>query len=384
MAEALKILLVTHAPKNDRTAVYHAAILRANYARSIGWEAEVLCPGDLWLSARAGRFMPMIYPIETALWMLCGKKRFDLVVFHSYSGWVFNLIKRFFFRQGPAVITSFHGVEELYFKELKKEAEISGKELSPAFQFFYFKLMNEWIRLSCRLSDKVFCLNPEEKDFLIREGYVPGSDLAAIHNDVAPDFFTQRNYAEKVKVILYAGQWLPMKGTRYLVEAFESIARECPEIELHLAGTLAAEAQVLRDFSVFARERVKVIPSLPHEKMLECYGTADLLIFPSLYEAFGRVAAEAMAAGLPIVSTRVGIGLEIFEDKKNCMVIPRRDAAAIVSAVKVLRGDFALRKKIGQAAKVSIEPFRTEIVLKQIFDKFLCTVKESRLRYERK
>lgn len=85
------------------------------------------------------------------------------------------------------------------------------------------------------------------------------------------------------------------------------------------------------------------------------YAAADLLVIPTRYEPFGNVHLEALASGLPVVTTTAAGGAEIVEEGKNGAVIAPNDAGALAAAVTRLRG--ANRSALAEAARRAAEPF---------------------------
>src|SRR5262245_46501309 len=106
----MRILICTHAPANERTAVYRSTSDRAQFLRTKGHVVDILTADDL-MTRRVPRLDPLLLPIAVAPRVA----HYDLVLFHSYLGWAFHLLRRWF---DPAkrvrTITSFHGLEPLY------------------------------------------------------------------------------------------------------------------------------------------------------------------------------------------------------------------------------------------------------------------------------
>ncbi len=107
---------------------------------------------------------------------------------------------------------------------------------------------------------------------------------------------------------------------------------------------------MLADFPPVVRPRVQVIPRLERLALVDVYREADVMIAPSLYEGFGVALVEAMAARLPIVTTRVGVAADALADGESALIIPTRHAQAIVREVERLLADAGLRERLGEAA----------------------------------
>ena len=93
-----------------------------------GHDADLLAADDLrWVSPRLD---PLCLP---PAWHCSGVSRYDAAIFHSYLGYAFHALHRCSIRGGRiATITSFHGLEPLYFRALAREAPRQGRPLSAA------------------------------------------------------------------------------------------------------------------------------------------------------------------------------------------------------------------------------------------------------------
>jgi UDP-glucose:(heptosyl)LPS alpha-1,3-glucosyltransferase len=88
------------------------------------------------------------------------------------------------------------------------------------------------------------------------------------------------------------------------------------------------------------------------------YAAADVLVLPTRYEPFGNVHLEALASGLPVVTTTAAGGAEIVEEGKNGSVVGPSDPHALAAAVDRLRGEN--RAVVAESARRAAEPFTYE------------------------
>jgi len=92
--------------------------------------------------------------------------------------------------------------------------------------------------------------------------------------------------------------------------------------------------------------------SMPHQRVLQIMERHDLLVFPTLFDGFGLVILEAMARGLPVITTPNAGGSSVIEHGKDGFVVPIRDAGAIAARVLELDGD---RLKLAAMSKAALE-----------------------------
>ena len=125
-------------------------------------------------------------------------------------------------------------------------------------------------------------------------------------NPVDTAFFSLRNSSlTSSRNILFLGRLDDFKGGLRSLKAFHKVGREIPEFRLTIAGTGEESTEIARyiadnDLS----GRVEFLnQSFSREEMKMLFHQASFLVFPSLFESFGLVAAEAMATGLPVILT---------------------------------------------------------------------------------
>jgi glycosyltransferase involved in cell wall biosynthesis len=347
---AKKIAIVLQTPKDQQSSVLLTyQDLAAELARR-GHVVTIVTPEDFPTSRRAaGRFTPLVYPFVIRRWMRQQGTGCDLVVFHSYAGWLAVSTAAGQADKAVPTVIAFHGLEPLYHEALREESEQSGG-LSWRYRLLQERLMPFMLRTACRHATRVTCLNTLEKEYLVRRGWVAPDRVDVVFHGVPAEFFLSERPARQARTLLFVGQWLPMKGVGYLRDAFIELAHRHPDVRLICAGTLAPADAVLAGFPPVVRPRVRVIPRLERLALIDVYREADVMIAPSLYEGFGVALVEAMAARLPIVTTRVGVAADALTDGESALVIPTRHAQAIVGEVERLLADDGLRERLGEAA----------------------------------
>ncbi|HWS99662.1 MAG TPA: glycosyltransferase family 4 protein [Pyrinomonadaceae bacterium] len=128
--------------------------------------------------------------------------------------------------------------------------------------------------------------------------------------------------------ILFAGQIGLRKGVPHLVEAWRRL--KLKDARLWLAGSInLGEAYLAEGASSF-----EYLGRLPRVKLFEVMRRADLLVFPSLAEGFGLVIGEAMALGLPVLTTTNTGGTELITDGRDGLLVPAHDADALAARVE--------------------------------------------------
>jgi glycosyltransferase involved in cell wall biosynthesis len=147
-------------------------------------------------------------------------------------------------------------------------------------------------------------------------------------------------------VIGFVGRLIEQKGVRYAVRAFARLAEAHPAARLLIIGdgdqrqALEAEAGALG-----VRARTHFIGWRPDAARL--MAGFDVFVMPSLWEGFGIVLLEAMAAGVPIVGSAVSAIPEVVLDGETGLLVPPRDDESLAAAIDALLRDAPLSRHLG-------------------------------------
>ena len=370
----LRFAVVIQTPKDEQSAVYIGYQAIAAALENQGHSVTILAPADVRpLDRVSGRWVPFVYPVAIASWLHPRRNEFDLVMFHSYSGWLASAIDR----GRPRAMVMFHGVEPMYHDELRKETALSNGHLSWRYRFLQEAVMPLFLRVACRTAADVACLNRSEAEFLVSRRWVSPNDLHVLAHGVPPEFFVLPRLPRPVRTLLFVGQWLPMKGIRYLRDAAIPLLEADAGLQLICAGTLASEESVRAEFPPALTPRIAVFPRVDQAALAQLYRDADVFIFPSLYEGFSRAIVEAMASRLPIVCTSVGVASDALRHEESALIVPKRDAAALVAAVRRFQSDSALTQRLSAAAGEAAHPYALASVLQHTLAVIVAAAKRS-------
>ena len=215
-------------------------------------------------------------------------------------------------------------------------------------------------RLECwtrRLVDVEVCVSAGVRDFF-RAGGFPPEKLVVIPNGVDAAQFAGRSPAFKERIglgpatplVATIGRLHEQKGTSYFLRAASSIRRSRPDCQFLVVGRGPLEEPLRAEARQFQLERhlrflgfCDDVPSL--------LKATDVFILPSLWEGMPNAVLEAMAAGVPVVATRVEGTVDVIEDGRTGVLVMPRDVPALVSATLRLLEDPARAERLGQAAQ---------------------------------
>jgi glycosyltransferase involved in cell wall biosynthesis len=130
--------------------------------------------------------------------------------------------------------------------------------------------------------------------------------------------------------ILFVGRLELCKGLQYLLQAFSRLKSSA--VELWLVGPIMPEIKPLLDKT--HDQRVRVLGPVAQAELPALYQSADVLVFPTVYDAFGLVILEAMACGIPVIATEHSAAPDIIDEGSDGFIIPIRDATAIEQRIR--------------------------------------------------
>jgi glycosyltransferase involved in cell wall biosynthesis len=226
-----------------------------------------------------------------------------------------------------------------------------------------------WKRLAARALNfplnRVISISDYNVDCMLRRDLIDAGrvlriynsvDLAAVHGDGAA-FRLRHGVPAGAPVVAQASWMIPEKGITDLIEAARIVLDRIPQAHFLLAG----EGQHRGEYMAMARdlgmEEHFTWTGLVHNPVAEgLYAAADVVCQVSRWEeAFGWVIAEAMAAGRPLVATRVGGIPELVTDGGNGFLVAPRAPAQIAERLVTLLEDAALRARMGAAGRLAAE-----------------------------
>ena len=193
------------------------------------------------------------------------------------------------------------------------------------------------------MTDVFVCPSRAVASDLARNWGVPRAALRVIPYAPAAGWTEAR--ADPVRGrVLFAGAAVRRKGIHVLAEAARILAARAPEIEVMVAGPVHP---MVRDHP--GARALRFLGRLPRSAMREAFAGADVFALPTLAEGSATVVYEAMALGLPVVTTAAAGS--VIEDGIDGVIVPERDAEALADALERLVEDRRLRDAMGAAAR---------------------------------
>ena len=188
----------------------------------------------------------------------------------------------------------------------------------------------------------------------VREAYGLGDERCTIvPNGVAQAFLdVERDRASALAgPIVFFGRLAKEKGADTLLDALATLGDRAPRVVI--VGRGPDEAK-LRDLARAHRLDVELAGWRSPPELARLLASARMAVLPSREESFGNAMAEAMAAGAPLISTRVGSVPEVVLADRTGILVEPGDSAALADAIRSLLDDPAHAESLGRAARAHV------------------------------
>ena len=302
---------------------------------------------------------------------------YEGILRHRFDALGFAGLKRVLRAERPDLIYTFSHPNTVIFSYLARQ-----QGLAPHFVVSYHAMgdtggtrqVTPYLRPLLRRADALLAVAEIQKDYLVEKEGLPRGRIRVIHNGVDTKRFQPPTPAERGAIrdelgigyrdlaIISVASLKPLKRIDALLKVAAQLSKtgiplrviivgdgsERPSLEA-LAGELGIAAQVS-----FLGLRDDV------DRLLKA---SDVLVLASRTEAFPNVVLEAMATGLPVVTTDVGSVLEMVEPNASAVVVSPGDDDALEKALRKLAGDAALRSRLGRRGRDIVnERFRFDMM----------------------
>jgi glycosyltransferase involved in cell wall biosynthesis len=211
-----------------------------------------------------------------------------------------------------------------------------------------------WLIEQCRAealeADRVMAPSNYVRRTLMEQG-VPAERIALVPFGVRVERFKplETPRGDGVFRLLYVGQISQRKGIKYLLEAVKRLGLR--DLELVLVGGIVGSGAGLQPY----KDHFRHVPNVPHAEVQRLFQSADLFVYPSLHEGSALAIFEAMASGLPVITTENAGSM--VRDGLDGFLVPLRDPAAIADKILALHRDTTLRREMARNARTRAEQF---------------------------
>lgn len=189
---------------------------------------------------------------------------------------------------------------------------------------------------------------------LVMGGVVDIEEFAPVADRNAPR--RELNLAEDRFIILFAGHVIRSKGIYELVNAFNILSRNYPDSILVICGRGEDSKNVRQNMNMSGlSDKIKFVGNINPSQMHKWMQASDLFVLPSYFEGMPNSVMEAMACGLPVITTAVGGLPDAVGDCEGVILVQPRQVDELCEAVLKVINDKELRHQMGVASRKRAE-----------------------------
>jgi glycosyltransferase involved in cell wall biosynthesis len=277
----------------------------------------------------------------------------------SYGIWAIN-------RRMPTVVTIHHPITV--------DRDIDVKTATSLWEKIKLMRWYSFIEMQKRISrtfSHIITVSKCAREDICRDFNIQPEKFRIVPNGISTDIFypIPEIMRQKNNIIVTNSADTPLKGLYYLLRAVTEIAKT-RKIRLTVVGTPKKDSKILKLIAQLGIGNIVTFTGRISDKQFVVeYAKATLAVIPSVYEGFGLPAGEAMACGVPVISTTGGALPEVVGDAG--VIVPHSDYKALAGAISQLFDNPQRARELGQAGyKRVMDNFTWKIAAQKTVDTY--------------
>ncbi len=317
----------------------------------LGWEVHIFCRkwnGQYEQNIKVHKVFTI--PFSSFLREISFSIFSSLTVKKSNDFQIIQTHEKTFFQN---IIRAGDGVHKEWLKQRMKRVNLF-KKLSIIFNPFHqWYLLAEYLIYKKHRYKKIIAISELVKKNLIEHYSVNPEDIVVIYNGIDTEKFKKNeNYRKEIRqkynikdsdfVALFVGSGFERKGVKYFIQALESVPYP-------VCGLIVGKGNP-KKYKKFIRNQ-RIIFCGPQKEVEKYYSASDIFVFPTIYEPFGLVVLEAMACGLPVITTSLAGASEIIEHMDDGFIVKSPEMAdEMANYIRLLIEDNKMYNRISTKA----------------------------------
>ena len=274
-------------------------------------------------------------------------------------------LKKIILKEKPNVILSFLPEPSFRILSLKKKLNIPiivSDRNDPNIEYKN-PIVNKIMRNLYKKADGFVFQTSDAKDYM--KNIVKCRNII-IPNPIASDFIVECYKGTRKKTIVTVGRLTKQKNHKLLIDAFKKIVNVHPEYELYIYGDGDLKANLEKYIVDNNLNKKVILKGITNDLKNEIYN-AGMFVLSSDYEGMPNVLMEAMALGLPCISTDCSGGGARFLMKNNIngILIPTNDVDSMSEAINRIIDDNEYARNLGKQANISLKKYDTNLICKK-------------------
>ncbi|HUW22549.1 MAG TPA: glycosyltransferase family 4 protein [bacterium] len=293
-----------------------------------------------------GPIFGLSYLLSTFLFLFFKRNDYDIIhchilYLHTISAVIMNMLFR------KKVIVTIQCTRE--YGDVVRLKRIKGANII----FRIIKKVNKFIVVSWEAKDELKSIGIKDEKIIRIPNFVDESKFYPVVNNVKNKLRDKLLLPPDKKIVTFVGRLTPQKGIFYSIEAWFEVIISYPEVALLIIGD-GPLMKSLKD-QACALNLLDKIEFLGKKKNISEYLQAsDIFVLPSLAEGMSVALLEAMACGLPCITTKIGGNVDLIDDGKDGILVKPSSSEELASAILRLLKDKKSFKDFGSQARKKI------------------------------
>ncbi|WP_299352539.1 glycosyltransferase family 4 protein [Mucilaginibacter sp.] len=252
---------------------------------------------------------------------------------------------------------------------------------------FHWNYARKWVwadKFNNFNATNIIAISNESKEFILNNEKADPLKVKLIHHGIPFEYLCKQNdnYKKELRarynitdniVIGTVSRYIEWKGYRYIIEAAAEIIRKHPNVKFIFIGE-GPQCDELNSLIIKYGLQGNIILAgwIERDYIPSLYGIMDIYVHAATQEPFGFVIAEAMANGVPLVTTRTGAAADALEHKKNCYFVAEKNSKDIISGINWMLKDVKRKSLISEEIKlIAHSMYDVKFMLKNYLNVYL-------------
>ena len=383
--QPLRILVGAAVPPNPDSGASGTVFQMNRALRDVGHHVDEIWAGDLGRRIQHGNLhyifeLPLAYRRELRRAMK--QHDYDVVEFNQPHAWLAaaDFQKS---RSAGVFINRSHGHEVRYEQSIAKWQQVTSSVRNPLREFcshlIRCRIEQHWNQV-VKFSDGIIVSSQQDAQFLQRHHGMDQNRIGIISQGV-PDEFLVRPVrdmtTDRLSRLIYVGNFAPYKGPLVLADCVNQILTAHPDARFTWVCDTNDHQDAWALLQPAIRDRVQMLGWMTQGELINLLDSHGILLFPSLFEGFGKTPLEAMSRGLCVIASDIAGMHDYITDEIDGYLTPTGASAPIIhvanrllqspeSAMQIARAavDFATQHTWTRAAEAAVQFYRSCVAQK--------------------
>lgn len=282
----------------------------------------------------------------------------DIKVVHShlFNSDLMAVVLKMFFNRQVYLLSTKHGYQEKIYEHYEP-----GKKIRPNDMYWYIT------RFMLRTIDRNLAVSQAISNMYVDLGFTK-TGYPVVHHGIKIESFDKEMYREECRKgepqLIIVGRIISLKGQRFLIDSMTKIVHDFPGIKLLVIGEGDEKNNCIEKVKELGlQNNIEFLGYKPHPYPYISH--SDVIVLPSVFEAFGLVYIEAFALKVAVIAFDTAAGNEIITNNETGLLVEKSNSTALAEKISYLLRNKEERERIAdQAYEKYKNSFTTEVMIR--------------------